>query len=890
MAKLESLIVDLQVNTAELKKGLDEANAKVEKFGKKLDDLAKVITFDKIAHLAKEAAVALGEFALKGAETADHMGKLAQSAGVSVESFSKLAYGFRLSDVSADELGGAMNKLNKNIAEAAAGSGHQAALFRALGVAITDSGGKVRGTDAVMKDLADRFASMEDGANKALLSGELFGKQLGSKMIPALNQGAEGLAKMADESDRLGATISGKAARSAEEFNDNITRIHAAVDGVAVRVAAQLTPALTKLTDQFLNSKETAGALKDVVDVLATALKLLASAGVIVSGVFDFVGTALGGVGAQIALILQGEFKKAADVGNDLDRELVASAKRTVSRVGAIWDTNTAAEENAKKTEKVVTRSGQATVAAFKAGEEAAKNFKTAMAALDKVIAGYEEKIGSFDLGPIEQIEEKFKHGELAENLKKVGASAAEVEEKIRSLASQLHNLEMGKLSIEVDANIASTRKAAGRDVHARDAAMGMVGMGERDKLGVQSAGFASFDAALKALADQTVRQAKKLGEAALLRKDGDIEGARRAEEAAAQAGRLAEQAGAAADAMTELAQMDFDETNAQVAAFGAGLAAVGTQFASKLGDLGDVIQAGIQGAESGGIWGAIIAVVIELLSKFERFSEILNIATGAVQLALKDMGGGLSDLVDGIRPLMGAISGIAEAVHDILGPILSLVGKLFKQIAGTLMPLGTIMQMIGSSLAPLFTILGGIMDILKIFQPILALVSIAMLGLKLGIDYVNLGFQMFIDWILEKLGSNNNSGVEAAEKQIAEDLKKIETMAKNLEKDPFNAATGAAEDVATDLEDMGKAADKSGKALDKLTGSLTNVPAGFRYNLAKYNATSPIDWAGKPASGSMGMMQVNISGGVMMTVAQLTDAVLHAAERRKWQKSGAPP
>jgi hypothetical protein len=888
MAKLESLIVDLQVNTAELRKGLDEANAKVEKFGQKLDSLAKVITLDKIAHLAKEAAVALGEFALKGAETADHMGKLAQQSGVTVESFSRMAFGFRLSDVSADELGGAMNKLNKNIAEAAAGSAHQASLFKALGVSVTDAGGKVRSTDAVMKNLADRFAGMEDGANKALLSGELFGKQLGAKMIPALNQGADGLAKMADESDRLGATISGSAAKSAEEFNDNITRVRAAVDGVAVRVAAQLTPALSKLVDQFLNSKETAGALKDVVDVLATALKLLASAGVIVSGVFDFVGTAIGGVGAQIALILQGEFKKASEVGNDLDRELVASAKRTVSRVGAIWSTNNAAEENAKKVEKVVTKSGQATVNAFKAGEEAAKNFKTAMASLDKTIAGLEEKVAGFDLGPLEEVEESFKHGELAENLKKVGASAEEVENKIRSLVGQLHELKMGKISAQVDVDISRSRGAARRDVNSRDVAMSMVGSTPRQQAELSTAGFTSFEAALKRLEFETVRHTKKMGEAAMLREEKDFEGAQRAEDAAAISERAAEAAGKAADGFQQIAEMDFDEAKSKLEAFANAAASAGEHFASKLGDLGDVINAGIQGAQSGGVWGALIAVVIELLSKFSRFSEVMDIANGMVKMAFQDMAKGFGDLVDGIRPLLGALEGIMKAVHSILGPILELVGKLFKQIAGTLMPLGVIMQQLGSSLAPLFTILGGIMDILKIFQPILTLVSIAMEGLKIAIDYVNLGFQMFIDWVAHIWGSNNKSGVDSANKQIADDLKTVDGMLKNLEKDPFNSATDSANDVADTLEDMGKSADKSSKALDKLTGSLTNVPAGFRYNLAKYNSTTPIDWAGKQSG--FGTIQLNISGGVMMTVSQLTDAVQAMIERRKWQKSGAPP
>jgi hypothetical protein len=67
-------------------------------------------------------------------------------------------------------------------------------------------------------------------------------------LIPLLNGGAKGLKDMADESDRLGNTISTKTAKAAEQFNDNITRMNTAVGGVARTISGPLIEALADLT------------------------------------------------------------------------------------------------------------------------------------------------------------------------------------------------------------------------------------------------------------------------------------------------------------------------------------------------------------------------------------------------------------------------------------------------------------------------------------------------------------------------------------------------------------------------------------------------------------------------------------------------------------------
>ncbi|WP_230681798.1 hypothetical protein, partial [Streptococcus pneumoniae] len=88
---------------------------------------------------------------------------------VTVEALSRLEYAAKLSDVSLEGLTGGLQKLSKGMADAAGGKG-PAAAFKALGIAVTDARGQLRGSDEVMSEIADRFSRLEDGATKTALA------------------------------------------------------------------------------------------------------------------------------------------------------------------------------------------------------------------------------------------------------------------------------------------------------------------------------------------------------------------------------------------------------------------------------------------------------------------------------------------------------------------------------------------------------------------------------------------------------------------------------------------------------------------------------------------------------------------------------------------------
>jgi hypothetical protein len=129
---------------------------------------------------------------------------------------------------------------------------------------------------------------MEDGATKTALAIQIFGKS-GAEMIPLLNGGADGMKRLAEESDRTGNTISTKTAAAAEKFNDTLTRIGEIMQGVVNKVMEAALPALQSLADtlaspDFATAAQTLatnviGGIDKIIDRLTAAINLLVQFG-----------------------------------------------------------------------------------------------------------------------------------------------------------------------------------------------------------------------------------------------------------------------------------------------------------------------------------------------------------------------------------------------------------------------------------------------------------------------------------------------------------------------------------------------------------------------------------------------------------------------------------
>ena len=194
-------------------------------------------------------------------DAADHLNKLSQKIGISVEALSTLRFAAQLSDVSLETLQKGIKGLSQNITEANTGIGDGAQVFDALGVSVKNADGSMKSTEAVLLQVADVFANLEDGAVKTALAVKLFGKS-GMDMIPFLNQGAAGINQLTAEAERLGLKLTTETARSAEAFNDNLTALKASSSSLGIALARDFLPELTNITNAMREAANEAGTLK----------------------------------------------------------------------------------------------------------------------------------------------------------------------------------------------------------------------------------------------------------------------------------------------------------------------------------------------------------------------------------------------------------------------------------------------------------------------------------------------------------------------------------------------------------------------------------------------------------------------------------------------------
>lgn len=272
-AGLATLRGDLQKvkgDAARSMDGLDSAGAKLKQFA----------AGAKVALVAISGVLAGAAAAVKSAiDRADEMGKAAQAVGIGTEALSELSYAAKLSGVEFSSLRTGLNAFNRAL------TGNED-LIRKLGIATRDASGDFRQTQDIVGDLANVFQTLPDGPQKSALAIKLFGRA-GTELIPLLNQGSDGLAEFASEARDLGLVITDDAAKSAEQFNDDLTRLKSVMTGVANAVAAEVLPAISGFAAEQARAARESGGAAQVAGVFAQALKVVTAAAVIVKNAIE---------------------------------------------------------------------------------------------------------------------------------------------------------------------------------------------------------------------------------------------------------------------------------------------------------------------------------------------------------------------------------------------------------------------------------------------------------------------------------------------------------------------------------------------------------------------------------------------------------------------------
>ncbi len=282
-----ALRVVLGADTAQLDSAFKDTIDKAAKFGKQLATVGGVAAGAFNAVGAAVAAAIAGSLS-----SIDQLGKTAQQIGVPVEKLSELKFAAEQSGVSLGTLAQGFKDLAGKMSEAVGDKqSGPARAFAAIGVAVTDAAGKLRASDQVMLDVADRFKGLKDDAGKTTLAVQMFG-EAGAQMIPMLNRGRDGISELTSEARSLGVVIDADTAAAAARFTNNLKEMGKAKDSLATVLSARLAPALERLSEQFVGYVRNVAKSEETTAFLVGSFKVLASTIQFVATGLDILGIA----------------------------------------------------------------------------------------------------------------------------------------------------------------------------------------------------------------------------------------------------------------------------------------------------------------------------------------------------------------------------------------------------------------------------------------------------------------------------------------------------------------------------------------------------------------------------------------------------------------------
>jgi hypothetical protein len=288
-SEIGALRVTLAMNAGEFQRGSRQAQQELSALEKRFAAAGAMIQqWGSALKLAAVVATTAAGYAIaRLVEGLDELNKTSQKVGIPVEQLSGLKYAADLADVGLEGLSIGLKKMSKNLEEIASGDKTSAAArsLAALGVSATTSGGQLRSSEAILLDVADKFAGLEDGAGKTALAMAIFGKS-GADLIPLLNMGSAAIAAAKVEAAAFGLVVSKQTAQAAEDFSDNLERLSGAAKGVGTVVLAETLPAMVSLTNGFIESAKQGGWVQSAAHAIGVALKTMASVAQAVGLVF----------------------------------------------------------------------------------------------------------------------------------------------------------------------------------------------------------------------------------------------------------------------------------------------------------------------------------------------------------------------------------------------------------------------------------------------------------------------------------------------------------------------------------------------------------------------------------------------------------------------------
>jgi len=266
-----SLVTNLQLNDAKFHKDMKRATVGVRSFSAKTNkflaraergwksfsrsvgSITKKLHPLKMALGAVAGVGAMGYLIKSSMNTADAIGKAADRIGISTDALQEYRHAAGLAGIDLSVLESGLEAFTKRIGEARQGTGAMATYLAKYNEGLLDSIVNAGSTSDALSLLFTEMSNMSSASDKAALSAAAFSRSAGLKMTLLVKGGIAGLTGTLKEARDYGLIVSEKVIRDSELANDKMATVLAAVKAKFVEMAASFAPAVTEISERFLN-------------------------------------------------------------------------------------------------------------------------------------------------------------------------------------------------------------------------------------------------------------------------------------------------------------------------------------------------------------------------------------------------------------------------------------------------------------------------------------------------------------------------------------------------------------------------------------------------------------------------------------------------------------
>jgi hypothetical protein len=214
----------------------------------------------------------------------DSFSKLAQRTGMSANFLSRIGYAAEQSDASLEDLSAATRNFARVSGAAARGEKAGVDAFKIANVDF-NSIKDLSKEDQFLK-IIESINAIPDATARADAAMKVFGKG-GTKLLPLIAEGTDGIQALMNEADEFGISISNEDAANATIFGDMIDKMNKSLRGLKFTIIGAIAPALTALSNIAAHAFSAVGRLvSSFVELIPTIRNNVANLPILIGGFF----------------------------------------------------------------------------------------------------------------------------------------------------------------------------------------------------------------------------------------------------------------------------------------------------------------------------------------------------------------------------------------------------------------------------------------------------------------------------------------------------------------------------------------------------------------------------------------------------------------------------